>query len=390
MRKVVIPSVIFVLALAFLLVSAFARQEEQEVQAQLVAEPPGMDRTGSPAGFNRADGPRLFEFPADHGPHPDFQTEWWYFTGNLQSADGRHFGYQLTFFRRALLPVDQVSERASGWSSQQVYMAHFALTDVPGQKFQAFERLQRGAVGLAGAQANPFQVWLDEWSVEATGTGVYRLRARQGELAIDLELSPAKRPVLQGDQGYSRKGSQPGQASYYYSLTRLVSQGSITSGSTSVAVNGLSWMDHEFSTSALEKDQVGWDWFALQLDNGSELMAFQIRKQDGSIDPFSSGTLIAPDGSTRQLQKEDFEIEVQDTWTSPHSGATYPERWTVRIPAYGLVLEIEPYLEDQELNLSYAYWEGAVRIRGQAAGREVNGSGYVEMTGYAGSMGGEF
>ena len=358
-------------------------QNGPQVRARLVA------LADESTGFARAEGPRPFEFPQDYGPHPDYQTEWWYYTGNLETSDGRHFGYQLTFFRRALLPPAQRQDRLSNWATDQVYMAHFALTDVAGRGYRAFERFARAAAGLAGGQAAPYQVWLEDWGVEEVEPNVVRLRAAQDDLAIDLLLTDRKGPVLQGDSGYSQKGPEPGNASYYYSQTRLASSGTVQVGEALYQVDGLSWMDHEFSTSALAPDQVGWDWFALQLDDGSELMVFQIRKADGNVDPFSSGTLVAPDGSTRHLSHDDFEIAVGDKWRSPRSGATYPARWTVGVPAADLTLEIEPYLADQELNVSYAYWEGAVRISGEHAGNPLSGNGYVEMTGYADSMQGQ-
>jgi predicted secreted hydrolase len=357
-----------------------------QVQSQLVEPAAAAD----PAGFARAEQPRQFQFPADFGAHPDYQTEWWYYTGNLETTDGHHFGYQLTFFRRALLPPTDADSRASDWATRQVYMAHFTVTDVAAARFQAFESFSRAAGGLAGAQAEPYRVWLDNWSVKETGTNTYQLQAARGDLAIDLTLTDTKGPILQGERGFSQKGPSPGQASYYYSQTHLVSQGSVKVGKLSYQVSGLSWMDHEFSTSALAKDQVGWDWFALQLSNGSELMVFQIRKADGSIDPFSSGTLIGADGSSRHLSRDDFQIKVEATWKSPHTQATYPSRRRVIVPSADLSLEIEPYLADQELNVSYSYWEGAVHFNGTAAGQEVKGSGYIEMTGYTKSMGGEF
>ncbi len=372
----------FVIALPVILNS----NGKKQVQSQLVAPALAAD----PGGFARADGPREFQFPADYGAHPNFQTEWWYYTGNLEASDGRHFGYQLTFFRRALLPPSEATPRPSDWATQQVYMAHFAVTDVAADHFQAFESLSRGAAGLAGAQADPYQVWLDDWSVQETGENTYHLQAAKGDLAVDLTLEDTKGPVLQGDNGYSQKGPDPGQASYYYSQTHLLSQGSVKVGGVSYQVSGLSWMDHEFSTSALAKDQVGWDWFALQLSNGSELMVFQIRKADGSIDPFSSGTLIYPDGSSRHLSREDFQIQVDAIWKSPHTNASYPSRWLVNVPSANISLKIEPYIADQELNVSYSYWEGAVQFSGSAGGQAVEGSGYIEMTGYAQSMGGEF
>ena len=279
-------------------------------------------------------------------------------------------------------------------------MAHFALTDTAGGGYHAFERLERGAAGLAGAQAQPYHVWLEDWEVSETGPATLpAARPGSGEggetLALDLELNDVRGPVLQGDRGYSQKGAEPGQASYYYSLTRLESSGSVQVGEQAYPVSGLSWMDHEFSTSVLSAGQVGWDWFSLQLSLGpeqqpAELMLFQIRQADGSIDPFSSGTLVYPDGSTRALKREDFTIAVTDTWKSPHSGAEYPAGWKLTAPEIGLELALAPVLADQELNLSYAYWEGAVEIEGTLLGEAAGGRGYVELTGYSGSMGGEF
>jgi predicted secreted hydrolase len=375
---------LLIISLLFGLSVMLLRRDEPEVRAQLVAV------ADEAAGFARAEGPRPLEFPADHGPHPDYQIEWWYYTGNLETSEGRHFGYQLTFFRRALVAPAQRQDRPSNWAADQVYMAHFALTDVAGGRYQAFERFARGAAGLAGAQAAPYHVWLEDWSAEEVEPTVVRLRAVQDDLAIDLLLTDRKGPILQGDGGYSQKGPEPGNASYYYSQTRLDSSGTVQVADTTYQVSGLSWMDHEFSTSALAPDQVGWDWFALQLDDGSELMVFQIRKADGSVDPFSGGTLVAPDGSMRHLSRDEFEIRVGDMWRSPRSSATYPVRWTVEVPAADLTLDLEPYLADQELNVSYAYWEGAVRVSGEQAGSTISGSGYVEMTGYASSMQGQF
>jgi predicted secreted hydrolase len=305
----------------------------------------------------------------------------------LRTPDGRHFGYQLTFFRRALLPPDQWPLRQSRWDATQAYMAHFALTDTRAGRQVAFERLSRGAAGLAGAQAEPFQVWLEDWMIEQTGAQEYRLYAAQDDIRLELTLRDLKEPVLQGDAGFSQKGPEAGNASYYFSQTRLQSQGTVSAGDASYAVSGYSWMDHEYSTSALSQGQVGWDWFSIQLNNQSELMIFQIRRDDGSIDPFSSGAYITPDGSPRRLTREDFQIDVLDTWRSPATGAAYPSRWRIQIPTLQLTLELTPHLADQELDLSYAYWEGAVSIRGQVQASSVSGDGYVEMTGYIDSNG---
>ena len=335
--------------------------------------------------FTRADSPRDWAFPADMGAHPDYQTEWWYYTGNLTTDDGQHFGYQLTFFRRALVAQEQLTERDSDWGTEQIYMGHFAISDVEAEQHEAFERFTRGSADLAGAESAPYQVWLEDWQVEEIGENQYRLVAQQGEFALDLILNDTKGIILQGDEGYSQKGEDPGNASYYYSQTRMVTSGTVRTERGLFDVNGLSWKDHEFSTSALSEGQVGWDWFSLQLDDGSELMFFQIRRADGSIDPFSSGTYIDSNGGTQHLERNQFDIRVRDEWESPQSGGVYPSAWTVSIPGLNLELDIEPYFNAQEMDVSYFYWEGAVKVSGS-----LTGSGYVEMTGYAGSMEGEF
>jgi predicted secreted hydrolase len=363
--------------------------EDPQVRASLTSMAGASIDSGS-EGFLRVTEPQAFVFPADHGPHPGYQTEWWYYTGNLEADSGRRFGYQLTFFRRALTPPEAAADRDSEWATDQVYMAHLAISDIDGAEYKARERFARGAAGLAGARAEPFNVWLEDWQVEEVGPGVTRMQAADDGLALDLLLSDLKGPILQGDQGYSAKGPQPGNASYYYSLSRLQTEGTLQVGDAQHEVEGLSWMDHEWSTSALGAGQVGWDWFSIQLDDGSELMVFQLRQEDGSIDPFSSGTFIAADAATRQLGVESFEIRVQDTWRSPHTGAIYPSRWTITVPSEDLTLQIEPYLADQELTVSYAYWEGAVEATGTRAGQPVSGGGYAELTGYSGSMQGQF
>jgi predicted secreted hydrolase len=377
-------TILTILLALFILLRYLLVNDSNEARAQLISTSPPV------TGFARADGPRPLEFPSDHGPHNSYQTEWWYYTGNLETAAGRHFGYQLTFFRRALAPVTQRQDRTSAWATDQVYLAHFALTDVAGERFQASERFSRGSAGLAGAQASPYRVWLEDWRVEKIAPDVYQLKAAQDDLEIDLTLTDEKGPILQGDRGYSQKGPEPGNASYYYSLTRLASSGTVRVGDATYPVSGSSWMDHEYSTSALGPELVGWDWFSIQMDDGGELMVYQIRKEDGSADSFSSGTFIDPDGQTTRLNRDDFRIDVRDTWRSSHSGATYPARWTIAVPVADLQLQVTPYLADQELNVSYTYWEGAVRVEGERAGQAVSGDGYVELTGYAASMQNQF
>lgn len=344
----------------------------------------------SPTGFQRAEEPLAWEFPDDFGPHPEYQTEWWYYTGNLESKSGERFGYQLTFFKRALLPEAQWIDRESAWAADQIFMGHFALSDIRAGKHYAFERFSRAGAGLAGAQSDPYQVWLENWQVTQTPEGKFQLTAEQDGIQIDLTLTDRKGPILHGEQGYSQKGPEKGNASHYYSQSRLETAGSVKTEDEIFQVSGLSWKDHEFSTRALASGQVGWDWFSLQLDDGSELMFFQIRREDGSIDPYSSGTLVKPNGDVVGLAREDFEIEVQDSWRSSESGAEYPALWRVEIPGIDLQLQIQPSLPDQEMNLSYTYWEGAVDATGTSNGESISGVGFVEMTGYASSFEGEF
>ncbi len=339
------------------------------------------------SGYARADTPLEFRFPRDHGPHPEFRSEWWYFTGNLWTSRGRRFGYELTIFRFALTPERR--ENASEWSTNQVYMGHFAITNVSDERFVNFERLSRGAVGLAGARAEPFRVWIEDWSVEASGQdpAMWRINARAGEMQLELELRPTKPIVLQGDRGLSQKSSAPGNASYYYSFTRIETEGRLTIDEEPFEVSGQSWMDREWSTSALGSDQAGWDWFALQLDDGYELMFYQLRRKDGGIDPHSRGTLVDPQGQKTTLPETKVMIEVMDTWESPRGGQ-YPSKWRLKVPSAQLELDITPVLPHQELVASVRYWEGAVDVRGRRKDAEVNGHGYVELTGY-GSKGEE-
>ena len=341
---------------------------------------------GDATGFARATGPRALDFPRDHGPHPEFRTEWWYYTGNLVAEGGRHFGFQLTFFRQALAPPasDAAAARASAWATRQLYVAHFALTDTASGRFHAVSRASRGALGLAGAAASPFRVWLEDWSAAGVaGDAVpVSLRAAEGDHAIDLVLESAKPAVLQGDRGWSRKGPEPGNASFYYSLTRMPARGTVTVGGRPIAVTGAAWMDREWSTSALGPDLVDWDWFALQLDGGRELMLYRLRRRDGTLDPHSAGTLVEPSGAARSLGAADVRVEVRAEWTSPRTGVRYPAAWRITDTAGTFDLDVRPRLADQELVVGTRYWEGAVSITGAAAGRPIAGHGYAELVGY--------
>jgi len=371
--------------------------------AEQAVLPPLLAVGTSAEGFARALTPREFVFPLDHGPHLDFQTEWWYYTGNLEAGDpgdpgdrgdrgdrGARYGYQLTIFRRGLTPG---ATPGDGLRTNQIYFAHFAITDVARGTHRAAERFSRGAGGLAGAQGEPtFAVWLEDWRIEALNAdgSAVRLRAQEAGLSLDLELRSAKPVVLQGERGLSPKSSAPGNASYYVSYTRLATTGTLTLDDQTVAVRGESWFDHEWSTSALGPQGQGWDWFSLQLSDGRELMLFQIRNADGSLDPVSGGTLIAADGTTTRLLADDVVLEPLETWTSPRSGATYPIAWRVVIAGHGLDLTVRARIPAQEMPFAFTYWEGTVAVTGTANGQTVMGFGYLEMTGYLGSMQGVF
>jgi predicted secreted hydrolase len=344
-----------------------------------VADAMGSDTTG----YKRADTVRPFSFPEDHGPHPGFKNEWWYFTGNLSGPDGTPYGYELTIFRFAMTPpdsTDTVFSKASGWRTNQFYMGHFAVSDGGRERFHAFERFSRGGAGLAGAQADPLRVWLEDWSMQSTGAETFplRLRAQGTDAAIDLTVRPEKPKVLQGDRGLSQKGPGAGNASYYYSYTRLGTEGTMAVGGDTLQVTGQSWLDREWSTSALGPNQEGWDWFALQLDDGRDLMYYQLRNNDGSASRFSEGVLVGPDGEKTTLSRKDVTVETHDTWTSTDGTHTYPVQWTLRIPSQDLDLKVRALFPNQELdNVSVRYWEGAVRVSGSHSGK-----GYVELTGY--------
>jgi len=319
--------------------------------------------------------PREFKFPQDLGPHPEYQTEWWYYTGNLSSKDGRDFGYQLTFFRRALSPFE--INRESNWSTNQIYFAHFALSDIESGRFYSSERWSRGAMGLAGAESDPFRVWIDNWSIEGEGDN-FKLKANDGPVSIELTMKSMKPAVLQGDKGLSHKSGEPGNASYYFSQTRIDTSGSILIDGSEFKVRGLSWIDREWSTSALGENQEGWDWFSIQLNDGREIMLYQLRLKDGGIDPFSSGSIVNKNGDLTPLKAADFEIEVLDTWKSSKTGIDYPSKWRISIPDHDIKLTVIPFIPNQELQVSFIYWEGAVKVSGDT----VSGKGYVELTGY--------
>jgi predicted secreted hydrolase len=330
---------------------------------------------------------RKISFPADHYSHPDFKTEWWYYTGHLETDSGKRYGYQVTFFRFGVR--DRQKQMKEQPLFTELYMAHFALSDIAEKRFAFRERINRGYNDKAGAATDRYRVWNEDWQVEGDDKN-HRIQVSDRGTALRLTLKSLKPPVLHGLNGLSQKGEGEGRASYYYSLTRMQSDGELTINGKKEKVRGLSWMDHEFGSNQLREDQVGWDWFSLQLDNQTELMLYLIRRKDGTADPYSSGTLVRADGTIKHLALKDFRIAVVDRWKSPKSGANYPMKWTVSIPLEELELEITPEFQDQELitnrSTRVTYWEGAARVDGRVRNRTVIGAGYVEMTGYAGKM----
>ena len=373
------PCLLFTI-LAFLIASCEPTAPRQAPEVRIISSEP-------PAGFALVDGSRLLHFPEDLGSHEDFRTEWWYYTGNLQAADGRHFGFELTIFRVGLLPPTVTLPTDSQWYSHSAYFAHFALSDISNEKFHAFDRYSRPGPGLAGAQADPYQVWLEDWNITEQTPGVYHLQATQAEIALDLTLTDEMGIVLHGENGYSRKGQAVTDASYYYSQPRLRAEGVVRVDGVEYSVSGLAWNDHEFSSSELDKNQIGWDWFSLQFESGPALMLFQLRERGGGISAASSGTFITAAGTPQALQNTDFELKVRQEWQSPHTGGVYPTAWEVKLTESDCLLHVQPWMDDQEMHFpTVTYWEGAVRFEGTCQGTPVRGNGYVELTGYIGNL----
>ncbi len=350
------------------------------------------------SGFEFAIEPMSFEFPRDHGPHERFRHEWWYVTGHLDAETGQKFGFELTFFRFALAPPPSAevlaaaasAAQGSAWRTRQIYMAHFAVTDLDRGSFQASERFARDALGMAGAQAEPCRVWLDDWTLGAPatqsasqGTSTWQLRAADKGYTFDLQLRALTPPILNGEAGLSKKSGERGAASYYYSIPRMAATGRIVRNGKPLDVQGLAWLDREWGSGSLGGNQQGWDWFALQFADGSALMFYALRSREGTRDPHSAGTWVAPDGTTRALTSADVQIDTKDFWNSPRGGR-YPARWQLRVPSLQLDIDIRPRLADQELNTDPRYWEGAATIAGTRDGKEASGRAYVELVGYAG------
>jgi predicted secreted hydrolase len=341
-----------------------------------------------PETWQRAIEPWSWSFPRDHGAHPAFKTEWWYFTGNLQDAHQRKFGYQLTIFRQGIQFTPR--QTSSKWAVRDIYFGHFTISDLAANKFHVEEKVSRGALGEANTATGKMNVTLGPWAIDQEANGQIHLRAEDADMAIAFNARPLKPIVLEGVGGLSRKADGVGEASYYYSYPRLDTGGRLRVGDTNDEVTGLSWFDHEFSTSSLGKDQVGWDWFCIQLDSQEEIMLYAMRDKSGAMDPVSEGTWVKKDGTTERLQPGSFSIGRLGSWTSSKSGATYPSGWRVLIPGHHADLTVTPGMKDQELHLTKMgaldYWEGACSIEGHVNSASVTGVGYTELTGYTGAL----
>jgi predicted secreted hydrolase len=324
-----------------------------------------------------------YEFPRDHFNHPDFQTEWWYYTGNVRSADGHRFGFELTFFRQA---VDRDPMKTSVWEVRDLYLAHLGLSDLSGSAFYHTQRINRAGPGIAGVSQTSAAIWNGNWRIDWTGNE-QELRAIDSRFQLILALHSEKPPIIHGENGVSQKAAGPGRASHYISLTRLATKGTIVLGGKQFDVTGLAWMDHEFFTHQLEADQTGWDWLSLQLDDQTELMLFRIRRKDGLIDSWSAGTFVDAHGAATHLRASDFTLKpLGDSWKSPVTTAQYPVRWQISVPRLGIELEGRTQLPSQELTdgskLTPNYWEGSIDLTGRKTNTPLTGSGYLEMTGY--------
>jgi predicted secreted hydrolase len=322
-----------------------------------------------------------YEFPRDHFNHPDYQTEWWYYTGNLKSKDGHRFGFELTFFRQGIAR----DANRSTWQVDDIYMAHLALSDLGGRQFHHRERVNRAGPGIAGINENTGLIWNGNWQVQLTEAR-QALQGVDENFGVELDLTPAKPPVIHGRDGISRKAAGTGHASHYVSLTRLITSGTVELNGESYHVDGTSWMDHEFFSDAMDETESGWDWMSLQFNDGSEVMLYRLRHKDGGVDPFSSGSYIDTQGKCTFLASSEFTMTPQgETWSSPQTKGVYPIRWQVAIPKLGIDVAVSTPLANQEMaaTIGPSYWEGAIDIDGKRQGHELRGVGYLEMTGYA-------
>ncbi|WP_295530547.1 lipocalin-like domain-containing protein [Novosphingobium sp. Chol11] len=323
---------------------------------------------------------RTFAFPADHGAHPEYRTEWWYVTGIVAGVDGKRLGFQVTFFR-SRLPVDP--NNASAFAAKQVLFAHVALSDPATGHILHDERAARAGFGLAGAKVGDADITIRDWRLVRLADGQFTTRIAAKGFTLDLAFTPSQPPLLEGQGGYSRKGPKPSEASYYYSLPQMRVSGTIMRGKAGGSVSGKAWLDREWSSSYLNPVAAGWDWTGLNFDDGSALMAFRIRRRDGST-LWAGGSFRRAGGAVVVLAPGDVSLVPMRRWTSPRTGATYPiaQTLTIRLPEGVRRFALTPFMADQELDARRSglpiYWEGAVTTPG--------GSGYLELTGYAAPM----
>lgn len=328
-----------------------------------------------------------YQFPGDYFSHPDYQTEWWYYTGNLRAKNGHRLGFELTFFRTALdLPKGSETQIAPQWRLDQIYLAHFALSDLDGHEFYHDERINRAGPGIAGASAQGHRVWNGNWHVDWSAQQQQDLGAVTDRVHLRLHLNPEKQVVINGENGIDVKGPLPGEASRYFSFTRLAASGSVELRNQTLQVDGEAWMDHEYFTEPPDNTLAGWDWFSIQLDNHEELMLYRLRRKSGGPDRYSSGTYVEASGKAHHLDSTQFTLTPHGTWRSPESKSEYPTNWTIAVPSLGLTLQESTTLPNQELlsqsGTTPSYWEGAVAYTGVVRQRPVTGQGYLEMTGY--------
>ena len=374
------------LAACGLALAILASQVLRAPRATEAAQPGNGQRGAVGQHFENANAPWKFVFPRDHAAHLGFASEWWYFTGHVRADDGRRFGFELTFFRVGLRPGEAKGKRGqSSWRGNQLYPAHFALTDESGKTFLHYEKFAREALGAGSSSTTSLNVRADGWTL--TGPSPFRMHAAADGTAIDFTLVSEKVPAVHGHDGISKKDACATCASHYYSMTRLRTTGVLTYQGRKMRVSGLSWMDHEFGSDELQADQAGWDWFSIQLDDRREFMLYLLRNKDGSVTPESSGSLIAPDGRVTYLPRTAFIVDATGSWKSPHTGGVYPSGWRVRVPSANVDITLTPTVLDQELANTVggvSYWEGAVDAR--SADGHALGVGYVELTGYAGAV----
>ncbi|MGM0419151.1 MAG: lipocalin-like domain-containing protein [Thermodesulfobacteriota bacterium] len=380
MKKAVL--IIIIIFLCFSLFLFFDDKDEKNNEEDFFSN---FMKSETDENFLKAVEKREFKFPEDHGIHKGFQTEWWYFTGNLKSVNNKRFGYQFTLFRSQLNP--EKTEKDSLFSSNALYMAHLAVTDADSKKFYYFEKFARENPNNAYVKQQPFKAEIDGWKFYETDNEQgklenLKLEAKKENISLDLNLKITKPFVLQGDEGLSQKSKGKGNASYYYSATRINTKGSINIKENEYKVEGSSWLDREWSTSALSEEQEGWDWFAIHLNDNTEIMFYNLRLKSKKRDKLSKGVYVYTDGNYEKIEANELVLETKDKWKSP-KGGVYPSGWVMKIPEHNIRLDITPLIKNQELDFFIRYWEGAVNVSGTKDGKKIEGSGYVELTGYA-------